>query len=154
MEGLGTSLRKLVEALDSGVQAHYDAHGSAFRARFYPVARLLLSDGPRSIRAIATASGVSHSAISQTVTEMRKAGLVFTSPSQDGRERLVGLTEAGRENCDRLQPLWLAVDRAAAALDDELSMPLGKLIQEASRQLHAEDFASRIARQLERKVVS
>lgn len=80
MEGLGTLLRKLLEALDGGVQAHYDAHDLNFRPRFYPVAQLLLAKGALSIRALANAVGVSHSALSQTVSEMRAAGLVASSP--------------------------------------------------------------------------
>jgi DNA-binding MarR family transcriptional regulator len=154
MEGLGTTLRKLVDALDGGVQAHYDATGLNFRPRFYPVARYLQAGQVLSIRALANATGVSHSALSQTVGEMRSAGLVTSSPGQDGRERLIELTANGREACGRLQGLWDAVARAAAGLDAELSMPLGDLLRETASRLNAEDFASRIARNLEPGVVN
>lgn len=149
MEGLGTALRKLSEGLDAGVQWHYDAVGETFRPRFFPVAQLLLSKGASSIRAISAATGVSHSAVSQTVAEMRKAGLVEGSAGQDGRERIIALTDAGVQTCNRLQPLWKAVACAASALDTELSMPLSKLLREVSERLNAEDFASRIDRQLQ-----
>jgi DNA-binding MarR family transcriptional regulator len=148
MEGLGTTLRKLIDALDGGVQAHYDTTGLNFRPRFYPVARQLQAGRALSIRALANATGVSHSAVSQTVAEMRSAGLVTGSPGQDGRERLVELTANGLDACARLQALWDAVARAAAALDAELPMPLADLLGEAVARLEAEGFASRIARQL------
>ena len=149
MEGLGTTLRKLIDALDGGVQAHYDAVGLNFRPRFYPIARQLQPGRALSIRALAKATGVSHSAVSQTVTEMRSAGLVTGSPGQDGRERLIELTETGLAACARLQALWDAIAQAAAALDAELPMPLSDLLRETVSCLETEDFASRIARQLE-----
>ncbi len=149
MEGLGTSLRKLLDALDGGVQSHYEAAGSNFRPRFYPVARLLLVEETLSIRTLANASGVSHSAVSQTVAEMRAAGLVDSSPGKDGRERLIRLTAAGLDTCARLQPLWDAIGQAEAALDAELSMPLGTVLREAAARLEAEGYASRISRQLD-----
>ena len=148
MEGLGTTLRKLIEALDGGVQAHYDAIGLNFRPRFYPVARQLQSGRALPIRALSHATGVSHSAVSQTVAEIRSAGLVTGSPGQDGRERLIKLTAIGLEACNHLQALWDAVARAAAALDAELPMPLSEILCETVFRLEAENFASRIARNL------
>jgi len=149
MEGLGTTLRRLLDALDGGVQSHYDAVGDGFRPRFYPVVRLLEDRGELSIRAIANTVGVSHSAVSQTVAEMRGAGFAASVPGLDGRERLVRLTPAGLEACARLRPLWDAVARAAADLDRELPMPLGDLLAAALARLEAVDFADRIARELE-----
>jgi DNA-binding MarR family transcriptional regulator len=148
MEGLGTTLRKLIDALDGGVQVHYDAMGLNFRPRFYPIARELQTGRALSIRALADATGVSHSAVSQTVADMRAAGLVASSPGEDGRERLIELTNAGRKACAHLQALWDAVSRAAAALDAELPMPLCDLLRETASRLEAEDFATRISREL------
>ncbi|HZF43702.1 MAG TPA: helix-turn-helix domain-containing protein [Sphingomonadaceae bacterium] len=148
MEGLGTTLRKLIDALDGGVQAHYDAIGLDFRPRFYPVARQLQAGRALSIRALANATGVSHSAVSQTVAEMRSAGLVTGAPGQDGRERLIELTATGLDACARLQALWDAIARAAATLDAELPIPLTDILRETAARLEAEDFASRIAHQL------
>ena len=149
MEGLGTTLRKLIDALDGGVQAHYDAAGLNFRPRFYPVALQLQAGQALSIRALANVIGISHSAVSQTVAEMRSAGLVTGSPGRDGRERLIKLTATGITACVHLQALWAAITRAAAALDAELPMPLSVLLRETVSRLEAEDFATRIARQLE-----
>lgn len=150
MEGLGTSLRKLLEALDGGVQAHYDVLGVPFRPRFYPVARLLRTEGPLSIKALSEATGVSHSAVSQTVAEMRRAGLAESSPGRDGREREVCLTETGSAVCDRLEPVWAAAAQAAAELDRELTAPLGGVVREALARLRAHTFSDRMSRYLER----
>jgi DNA-binding MarR family transcriptional regulator len=154
MEGLGTLLRKLLDTLDGAVQSHYDAHDLNFRPRFYPVAKLLLAEGALSIRTLANAVGVSHSALSQTVSEMRSAGLVTSSPGKDGRERLVRLTDDGLKACAELEAVWAAIARAAAALDAELPMPLSDLLRETIARLQAESFVSRIEEQLQGRVVS
>jgi DNA-binding MarR family transcriptional regulator len=154
MEGLGTTLRRLLEALDGGVQAHYDRLGVNFRPRFYPVARLLSTEGKLSIRALATAIGVSHSAVSQTVTQMRSAKLVSSGPGVDGRERLVELTTEGRKVCKQLQGLWSAVEGAAVSLDAELPSPLHATLLEAANLLEVQDFEARITAQLKEGVAT
>jgi DNA-binding MarR family transcriptional regulator len=144
MEGLGSALRKLVDALDSGVQKHYEKRGSSFRPRFYPVAQLLLAHQTCSIRELADFTGLSHSALSQTIKEMKASGLVTSKPGADARERMIELTGLGQTTCEQLQPLWAAVRQAAAALDDELSSPLSHLVEEALLRLSQRDYATRI----------
>jgi DNA-binding MarR family transcriptional regulator len=144
MEGLGTLLRKLVDALDGGVQQHYDAAGISFRPRFYPVANALLGKEALTIRQLASSSGLTHSALSQTVKEMKAAGLVESRAGEDARERVVRLTTAGTEACATLRPIWKAVHSAAAELDSELSAPIREVVERALKRLAEQDFASRI----------
>jgi DNA-binding MarR family transcriptional regulator len=144
MEGLGTLLRKLVEALDGGVQQHYDAVGTKFRPRFYPVANALLGQELLTIRELASSSGLTHSALSQTVKEMKAAGLVESRTGEDARERLIRLTPTGSEACAVLKPIWDAVHVAAAELDSELPSPIRELVGQALLTLSKRDFASRI----------
>jgi DNA-binding MarR family transcriptional regulator len=149
MEGLGTTVRRLLEALDGDVKAQYDAMGVEFRPRYYPVARLLLASEGLPLRAISAQSGVSHSATSQTVSEMRMAGLVVTAPGADGRERIVKLSASGQAVCQKLQPLWQAVGRAAEKLDLELPVPIGVFLGQVLDRLNEESFYTRISRELE-----
>ena len=142
-------LRKLVDALDGGVQKHYEHKGSSFRPRFYPVAQLLLAHGTLSIRELADFTGVSHSALSQTIKEMKASGLVTSKPGDDARERVIEFTDLGRATCKTLQPVWAAVRQAAAELDEELHHPLGQTIEGALQRLAQRDFATRIATFLE-----
>lgn len=142
---LGTLLRSLIDHLDGEVEAAYAAAGLAWRPRYTPVMRALTRSGPTSIKAIAAEIGVSHSAASQTVTQMAREGLVALTPGSDARERIVELTPATEGMIPALRGQQAATDAAAADLDTELSAPLTDVLGEALAALHRRPFGIRIA---------
>lgn len=145
-ELLGTSLRHLLEVLDGDVAAVYPQLGLAegFRPRFTPVVRVLAADGPASIRDLAAALGVTHSAASQTVAQMARQGLVATAPGADARRRIVRLTPKARALLPALEREWAATTAAAAAFEAELPYPLGRLVDEALAALARTPLRTRI----------
>lgn len=146
--GLGTKLRRLIALLDGDVQALYDESGLAFRPRFYPVFRQLM-EGPASVGEIAAGANVTQPAATQTVHEMRKAGLVEINRGEDPRSRLVILSAEGRRLAGELRPVWQAVARAAAALDRELPTPLSATLDEAIGALERTPFRQRIHKEMD-----
>lgn len=144
---LGTLLHHLIELLDGDVQAAYTTAGLAWRPRYTPVLRGLMSLGPASIKALALKIGISHSAVSQTVAQMVKDDLVELKPGADGRERIVALTPKAQAMVPALQRQWAAVNAAADALDAELSAPLSGVIREAITALNQRSFGQRILAQ-------
>jgi len=141
---LGTLLRHLLEMLDGDVEAAYVAAGLAWRPRYTPVLRGLLSLGPVSIKALALKIGISHSAVSQTVAQMAKDALVDLKPGADARERIVVLTPKAEAMIPALQRQWAAVNAAADDLDAELTAPLSDTIQDAIAALNRRPFRQRI----------
>lgn len=144
---LGTLLHHLIELLDGDVQAAYTTAGLAWRPRYTPVLRGLMSLGPASIKALALKIGISHSAVSQTVAQMVKDDLVELKPGADARERIVALTPKAQAMVPALQRQWAAVNAAADALDAELSAPLSGVIREAIAALNQRPFGQRILAQ-------
>lgn len=147
---LGTLLRHLIEALDGAVEEAYGRAGLDYRPRYTPIVRVLIEIGPASIRAISQRAGTTHSAVSQTVSQMRKAGLVRLRPGGDARERVVALTPRAEAMVPRLERHWAATSAAARGLDDELSAPLSVLVREAIAALERRPFAERIGEALAR----
>lgn len=141
---LGTLLRHLIELLDGEVEAAYEAADLSWRPRYTPVLRALMSQGPQTIKAIALKIGISHSAVSQTVTQMVKDELVDLRPGKDARERIVTLTPKTEQMIPRLQRQWAAVNLAADTLDQELSAPLSGVVKEAIAALSEQSFGQRI----------
>jgi DNA-binding MarR family transcriptional regulator len=131
---LGTNLRRLVELLDGDVDAAYADAGLGFRATFTPVVRALLAGGTLSVRELAIAAGTSHSAASQTVAQMKRAGLLDAAGSSDGRERRVQLSADARRILPAVQALWRRADEAAAELDAELDAELGLCLNDVISQ--------------------
>lgn len=145
MQGLGTQLRHLLELLDGGVDEIYQRDGLDYRPRYTPVMRALEDVDHLTIKAIAKAAGISHSAASQTVSKMIKVDLVEHASSQDGRERLIQLTSKARRMLPQLHARWLATQYAADELDAELAQPLSQIAAEAIRALQGRPFVDRIA---------
>lgn len=142
--GLGTLLRHLVDLLDGDVEAVYREQGLDCRSRFTPVIRHLESAGPSSIRQIALASGLTHSAISQTVTEMLKKGLVVSEPGRDARERIISFTPAGEALLPGLHAIWEGIWAAADRLSEDIGSPLGEVLARAIAAVGNRPFRDRI----------
>lgn len=147
---LGSLLRALLDGLDGEVERLYQEEGSGFRPKYYPLAVILLRDRRVSISHLAAECSVTHSALSQTVSEMAARGLVETRPGKDARERLVALTAKGRRACADLAPLWEAIGAAAAELDAELEVPLSRIATDALGALARRPFRDRIREQRSR----
>jgi DNA-binding MarR family transcriptional regulator len=143
---LGTRLRHALDLMEADVaKACADVGLADYRPRYSPVVRVLLAQGPSSIRTLAETIGVTHSAASQTVAQMTRAGLVAPSAGRDGRERIVRLTPKARRMLPAIQAEWAATTAAAAALDEELPYPLTRLVDALHEALRRRSFRQRIA---------
>lgn len=141
---LGTLLRHLIEKLDGAVEQSYAESGLDYRPRYTPIVRALMELGPASIRSISRSAGVTHSAASQTVSQMIEKGLLHFEPGSDARERIVAFTPTAEKLIPKLQEHWNATNAAAERLDSELSMPLSALLREAIEALDRAPFSARI----------
>ncbi|MGV9305848.1 MULTISPECIES: MarR family transcriptional regulator [unclassified Nonomuraea] len=143
-EVLGTRLRLLLDLLDDGVTALYPQLGlDGFRPRYAPVLRQLALEGPSSIRDLARAIGVTHSAASQTVAQLAREELVGLSPGADARQRIVHLTPKAEALLPAMDEERLATDAAVAELEAELPYPLTRLVDEALEALRRRPMRER-----------
>lgn len=143
--GLGTRLRHVLEVLDGDVAQVYADLGLAdYRPRFSPVVRALVALGPSSIRDLAAAIGVTHSAASQTVAQMAKSGLVTLEPGADARQRIAHLTDRTRSLLPVINAEWAATGTAAAEMDAELPVPLGEMLTAILRATERRPMRDRI----------
>jgi len=143
--GLNTRFRHALELLDNDVARVYADLGLAdYRPRFSPVVRALVALGPSSIRDIAAAIGVTHSAASQTVAQMRASGLVTLEPGADARQRIVHLTDRARSLLPVIDAEWAATSAAAADLDAELPAPLDEILAAIFRAVQRRPMRERI----------
>jgi DNA-binding MarR family transcriptional regulator len=142
----GSRLRRLSEYFLMEVNKVYEQAGIPFEASWFPVFYLLGREQPMPLIDIAEQLEVSHSAISQLVTALKKKGLVKTAPCpDDGRRQLVMLTRKGEELLQQVQPVWAAITKAMNELADE------KILQAVSameKHVQEEALAIRIQKQL------
>jgi len=147
--GLGTLLRAVIASLDGDVQALYDELELPLRPRFYPILRSLAAQQRMTVGELAEAAGVSQPAMTQTVAEMTKLGLVESAAGKDARQRLISLSALGRQIVEQVRPLWDAIADAAARLDRELECPLSGSLRSTLELLERESFGQRIRRNLD-----
>jgi DNA-binding MarR family transcriptional regulator len=144
--GLGTQLRHVLDLMDADVAGVLADLGLPdYRPRFSPIVRALVGLGPLSIRDLARAVSVTHSAASQTVAEMSKRGFVTLVPGDDARQRVIHLTERATRALPLIRAEWEATQAAAEQLDSELPFPLRELVPAIASALERKPFRQRIA---------
>ncbi|PWU56613.1 MarR family transcriptional regulator [Micromonospora sp. S4605] len=132
--------------LDGDVATVYAERGLAdYRPRFSPPLRVLVADGPLPIRDLARRVGVTHSAASQTVTQMARAGLVELIRGADARQRIVHLTDRARDLLPVIEAEWTATTAAMRELDAELPVPLADLLHAVLAAVGRRPLRQRIA---------
>ncbi|ADO72910.1 MarR family winged helix-turn-helix transcriptional regulator [Stigmatella aurantiaca] len=141
---LGTLLRTLLDHLDGAVEEAYRNQGLDYRPRYTPVMKVLRHE-PATIRELATRAGLSHSAMSQTIAQMTRHGLVTAKPGQDARERIITLTPKAAAMLTALERQWRVTEAAARSLDTDLGMPLADVLRQAIDALDRRSFGDRIA---------
>ncbi|MCF3468799.1 MULTISPECIES: MarR family winged helix-turn-helix transcriptional regulator [Stenotrophomonas] len=141
---LGTLLRALLDQLDPAVEHAYRDLQLDYRPRYTPVLRTLMAQGPCRIKDLASACGLSHSALSQTVAAMVRDGWLHASSGDDGRERILQLSPRAQRAMPALQAQWQATARAARSLDADLGQPLEQVLRDALAALAQRPFAQRL----------
>jgi DNA-binding MarR family transcriptional regulator len=141
----GTQLRHLIELLDGAVGDAYAAAGLNYRPRYTPVMRSLMEKEPATIGFIAEAAGITQPAATQTIALMIKDGIVSVEVSPtDARQKMIRLTQLGRDLIPQLKMCWQATASAAASFEAELPYSLTDVLDSAIRALAAKPFGERI----------
>lgn len=142
-------LRLLLQAMDDEIAALYAEAGLAeLRPRYVgPLIQLSRHDS-MTIRELADSVEVTHSAMSQTVSGMRAAGLVQRVPGADGRTRRVALTDRARELLPFLEAEWRATEAAVIELEAELPYALSRVVRDMQDALANRPFGDRLRENL------
>ncbi|MCR1006879.1 MULTISPECIES: MarR family transcriptional regulator [Stenotrophomonas] len=144
---LGTLLRALLDQLDQldpAVEQAYRDLQLDYRPRYTPVLRTLMVQGPCRIKDLALACGLSHSALSQTVSAMVHDGWLHAAVGEDSRERILQLSPHALQALPALQAQWQATELAARSLDADLGQSLEQVLREALKVLEQRPFAQRL----------
>ena len=117
---LGSRLRRVSEQFFSEINKIYQAKNIAFEASWFPVFYRLSQEPAISIRHLANELQVSHSAMSQLVSHLRKKGFLITEGSdEDARKQVISLTSAGEALLDQVLPVWNEIKVAMYTLEQE-----------------------------------
>jgi DNA-binding MarR family transcriptional regulator len=131
----GSRLRRLSEYFLMEVNKVYEQSGIAFDASWFPVFYILSKQQNIPLTDIAEQLEVSHSAVSQLVTGLKKKGLVETAPCpDDGRRQLVMLTPKGEALLEEVQPVWSGITLAMKNLTSSVLLEAITQVETAVQQ--------------------
>ena len=139
-------------ATDPGTDPALAEAARGFRSHWAGPLVRLHRHGPLTVRALADHAEVTHSAMSQTVAALRRAGLVRDAPAtavRDGRTRAVALTERGAALAPTCAAEWRATERTWHELDAELSHPLSAVVAELRAAVARRPLGERLRAHLE-----
>lgn len=150
----GSRLRRLSEYFLAEVNKVYAQSGIAFDASWFPLFYLLSEGKQLTLMDIAQELEVSHSAVSQLITNLRGKELVTTTRcAEDGRRQLVELTRKGAALLDQVLPVWKAIGHAMEGLvmEDPQSRKILEAIGAVERSVSEDPLSARILRAMDIK---
>lgn len=146
---LASRLRRLSDAYWQAVTAVYRQSGVDFDVRWATIFVLIARQGPVAVMEIAERLGITHPAVIQVINELEKHGLVTSAKSeQDGRKRLLSLSESGQAMLPKLQPLWEAIITVNKSMLGQQMHNLLLSLEDMEGQLAERGFFDRIQDQL------
>lgn len=142
---LGSRLRRLADRLQAGAMAILDEAGLPLQPPHMAVFACLRG-GPRTIGQLTKAIGISQPAVTRSVGQLARLGLVTDRPTTDQRTRLVELTPAGASAAARVAcDLWPRIGQAAEALLDGDAGPFLARLGALERALEKSSLSERAA---------
>lgn len=147
----GSRLRRLSEYFLMEVNKVYEQAGIPFDASWFPVFYLLSKQQPVPMIDISEQLEISHSAVSQMVTNLKKKGLLKTTPcKEDGRRQLVAFSKKGEELLQQIQPVWEAITEAMNELvmENKQSQQVLAAIAQIEQSVQQTSLSERIKKQL------
>ena len=144
-------LRLLMQRMDDDIARVYEDLPDTEGLRPSWVLEILRLDaqGPMTIRQLADSVGRTHSALSQKVAAMGRAGLVETRVGRDGRMRQVHLTDRALALVGRMRAEWQATEQVLAELEAETPYPLSQAVRDLEAALERKSFYVRLSERIE-----
>ncbi|HXL56023.1 MAG TPA: helix-turn-helix domain-containing protein, partial [Chitinophagaceae bacterium] len=103
----GSRLKRLSDIFLNDVNRIYKSHNIPFDASWFPVFYILSQKQEVSIKEISDELNVSHSAVSQLISNLQQKGLIKSVVSKkDARHKAVAFTAKGAKLLQKITPVW------------------------------------------------
>ena len=114
---LGTRLKRISDRFLQEVGLIYQELEIDFEPSWFPIFFLLQERDSLSMTDIASALDVSHSAISQMISGLRKRELIqLVEDPEDARRKKISLTPLGQNLLQKVAPVWTSMHLAMPTL--------------------------------------
>lgn len=142
---LASRMKRLADRFLNDVGVVFKEREVSIEPRWVTVYYLLARDGAMSVVEIARALRISHPAVHQIAQEMLKAGyLVQNRDSQDGRRRLLALSDSALAVLPQMEELWDDIERAASKVIQDSGFDVLRVLESLEWELDQKPFHQRI----------
>lgn len=149
LESLWRPLRLLFASIDADIARIYrEARIEGLKPSYVQELLRLKASGPMTITELADSVALTHSATSQKVAAMRRAGHVRTTPGADARSKRVTLTAKAKRIVEQLAAEWRATEAAIAEIEAEVPYPLSAVVADIEQALQRSSFYERVLNEL------
>jgi DNA-binding MarR family transcriptional regulator len=151
---IGTRLKRMSDRFLTDVSNIYKKLEIPFEVSWFPLFYLLHNKEPLSVTEIAKELQITHSAVSQLVTNLQKKDLVkFTNDKNDKRKRIIGFTESGLKMMNEIKPVWKSMKESMRSLlnKKENSACLLNALDEIEDSLEKESFCEKVLKNMKKK---
>lgn len=140
-------LRRLAETFVDGYGRWLPTVGIIAPPRALSTLLLLDSHGPLGVTEVAARLRLSHPLLIKLTANLEAQGLIRTAKDpSDGRRRLVGLTDLGRAQAERVRSAVKVLDRAYGEIMDDIGIDLMEGCARAERACLSLSFDRRLER--------
>lgn len=143
--GIGTRCRRIYELLSQEMDTLYRAEGLDMSVREFPIIYSLEKKGPLSLAEIQGFSGLSHSAVSQTVKKLVTKNILSLKAGSDARSKIVDFTNEGQRLVDALKPIWQTCTAAMNSVLEECDTNILTAFSDYETALSRKSFTQRYA---------
>lgn len=141
--GIGTRLKRVYDLLSIDMERLYKEAGLEFRVRYFPVVFALHKLDGLTIAQMQKRSGLTHSALSQTVKQLMDKDIVEMQVGEDARSRIVRLTANGQDLLKQLLPIWRTAERVIQDVRQSSQNDLLLALGDFEQQLQEKGFYQR-----------
>ncbi|MCC3859730.1 bifunctional helix-turn-helix transcriptional regulator/GNAT family N-acetyltransferase [Pseudemcibacter aquimaris] len=149
--GIGTRCRRIFEMLSMEMDTIYKAEGIDIGMREFPILYCLYQKGPLLINDIQKLTGLSHSAVSQTVKKLSNKEYLWLRTADDARSKIVVFSDRGEKLIKRLIPIWHVAKRAMADVIGDCEHNILDAMADYEQALSQKSFTQRYNEKREEK---
>lgn len=143
---LGSRLKRLSERMLSDAANIYQEFDLDVQPKWFTLLALLHRKQRVNVVEASECLGLSQPAISQFCRQLADKGLVsFVVCEQDSRRKVLTLTPSGRDEVNKMLPMWLAVQKAAEQLCGEFENDFYRSLRKCEKALAAKSLQQRTA---------
>lgn len=141
--GIGTRCRRIFEMLSIEMDKIYQNEGVDIGMREFPILYCLYLKGPLLIADIQKLTGLSHSAVSQTIKKLSGKEYLWLRTADDARSKIVVFSDRGEKLIAKLTPIWAVAERAMSDVIGDCDHNMLEAMDDYEEALKQKPFTQR-----------